>query len=541
MGDLAVALSTIPETLLEELKRYMCFGEVDEAALRSFLPSASPHFAQIIERFYRRIKEHPDALGVLGSDEQVQRLKGTLRQWLELLLQGPWDAAYYERRTRIGQVHVQISLPQRYMFGAMNLIRGELHHLVESEVRDSSQRIQLTAALNKILDIELAIMLESYRQAFVEKVQRSERLQREDLARQLALSEARYDEIVEKAEALISTADDTGKIVLFNAKCEQVTGLGREAAAGKRWLEIFVQEAERDEVAKLQQQVIGERGQQVSSYEGPVPTDDDAYHRVRWHFTTLPGTTPSLCAIGIDVTNEHELSVRTRRAERLAALGTMAAGLAHEIRNPLNSAHLQLNVARRRLSRNKNSESSNVIKAVELAETEMKRLASLVQDFLQFARPQPLRLSQVDLRSTAEMVIDLISHEANNGGVDVRLEPGTSVRVEADEEKVKQILLNLVRNSVEATGKGGHVLLRLRESDAIGEITIEDDGPGWPEDAPIFEPFFTTKDTGTGLGLAIVHRIVMDHGGTLNAHSRRGRTVFAIQLPRSREEAAVRP
>jgi signal transduction histidine kinase len=99
--------------------------------------------------------------------------------------------------------------------------------------------------------------------------------------------------------------------------------------------------------------------------------------------------------------------------------------------------------------------------------------------------------------------------------------------------------LNLLRNAIEATGPEGRVGVRIRQVAAMGEITVEDDGPGWDADSPIFEPFFTTKDTGTGLGLAIAHRIVMDHGGTLDADSRPGRTTFTIRFPRAYQSASL--
>jgi signal transduction histidine kinase len=108
-----------------------------------------------------------------------------------------------------------------------------------------------------------------------------------------------------------------------------------------------------------------------------------------------------------------------------------------------------------------------------------------------------------------------------------------------DEEKVKQVLLNLLRNAIEATGPDGRIAVRIRQVSAMGEITVEDDGPGWHADAPVFEPFFTTKDSGAGLGLAIVHRIVMDHGGTLDASSRPGRTTFTICFPRAYQGASL--
>src|SRR5439155_21894526 len=135
----------------------------------------------------------------------------------------------------------------------------------------------------------------------------------------------------------------------------------------------------------------------VGPFEGPVAPREGATRRVRWNLTTLPGPTePLLCAIGIDVTEEHELALRSRRAERLAALGTMAAGLAHEIRNPLNAAHLQLKVVQRRLARPAGADVDGARSAAELVSSEMKRLAMLVQEFLQFARPQPLRLADND-------------------------------------------------------------------------------------------------------------------------------------------------
>jgi signal transduction histidine kinase len=256
---------------------------------------------------------------------------------------------------------------------------------------------------------------------------------------------------------------------------------------------------------------------------------------VRWHFTTLPGRAePALCAIGIDVTNEHDLSVRTRRAERLAALGTMAAGLAHEIRNPLNAAALQLSVARRKLARGPTNELEPIDAAVGVAEGEMQRLAGLVDDFLQFARPQPLRLTLSDLRGVAQDVVELTAPEAAEKRISLTLAPGPAVPLELDVERIKQVLLNLIRNALEATGPSGHVVIAVGSSGSSAQLTVQDDGPGFATDAPIFEPFFTTKEQGTGLGLAIVHRIVMDHGGAVSAESRPGRTVFRLSLPIAR-------
>lgn len=527
---------TMPESVMSELRRYVRFGEEDEAALIAFADKASPYFGPITEHFYARLSEHEAARAVFSGPAQVNRLKGTLQEWMTLLLRGPWDDAYYERRARIGRMHVKISLPQRYMFGAMDLIRIELVEAANAEVAPS-ERDSLIRALHKIIDIELCIMLETYNEAYVAKVQRLERADKSRLEQQLAISEARYEEIVEKGEALIVTTDRTGTILLFNRKCEAMTGLSRTEASQHTWLELFAMPAERSALQSRTEQVMA--GQPVAPYEGNLPNTGEL-RRVRWHFTTLPGgTEPALCAIGIDVTQEHELGVRTRRAERLAALGTMAAGLAHEIRNPLNAAHIQLTVAQRRLLRSGASEPEGVRSAVELASSEMKRLAGLVEDFLQFARPQQLKIGFADLRETVITIVTLLEPEAQAAGIELVLAPGDSLRLAFDEEKIKQVLLNLIRNAIEAAPKTGtgRVRVGVDAAHGAGHFFVEDNGPGFPQDSPIFEPFFTTKEQGTGLGLAIVHRIVSDHGGSIDVETSEGKTLFSVSLPLTRGAA----
>lgn len=515
------------ETLFEELKRYVRFEAADQTCLRAFGPVAAPHFAAVADVFYARVVEHEEARAVFSGPDQIERLKHSLREWMRLLFEGPWDEAYFQRRLRIGRVHVQIALPQRYMMAAMNVVRTALIDVVARHPANDS--VQLRLAIHKLLDIELAIMLESYREDYVAHVQREERLERDDLQRQLALSEARYEEIVEKAEALIATFDREGRLLWFNAKCERLTGLSRADARGLVWLDLFVPAADHAAVrARLSSLSSGEA---AAAYEGAIPVIESGQCRVRWHFTTLPSRAePALCAIGIDVSNEHDLGVRTRRAERLAALGTMAAGLAHEIRNPLNAAHLQLTLADRKLSREP-IDLDGARAAVRVADAEMRRLGLLVQDFLEFARPQPLRLAPTDLQKTLEVTTALLEPEAQARGVALRLAPHGAVTVEVDEEKIKQVLLNLVRNAIEATGSSGHVDLQLSRKESQVEIVVRDTGSGLDADAPIFEPFYTTKEHGTGLGLAIVHRIVMDHGGAVGVRSAPGDTQFSVTLP----------
>jgi len=498
------------ESLLDELKRYVGFGPDDEEALRELRPVLEPSFRAIADEFYARLNLHDEARHVLRSPAQVERLKSTLADWMGEMLSGPWDAAYLARRARIGHMHVKIALPQRYMFGAMTLVRLHLGDLAaRHHRRDPERSARATRALARILDIELAIMLETYSEAFVERVQSLERQEKNRLVERLVLSEARYDEIVEKGEALIVTTEPDGRIVLFNRRCEALTGIDRATAASRTFWEIFGTHAEGAPV------------------ETAIASAERGQRWVRWHFTTLPASQGKLlCAIGIDVTDERALAMRTARAERLAALGTMAAGLAHEIRNPLNAAQLQLTLLQRRLPRG-----DVASQPAASAAAEIRRLGALVEEFLQFARPQPLRTARADLRATAQSVTALMAPEAVAAGVELALVPGDPVPAIIDEERLKQVLLNLLRNGFEASGKGGQVRIEVRLENGAARLEVADDGPGFADGDPVFEPFFTTKEGGTGLGLAIVHRIVTDHGGRIDAGRRAGWTVFTITLP----------
>ncbi|HEX8953478.1 MAG TPA: protoglobin domain-containing protein [Polyangia bacterium] len=166
------------ESVFEELKRYVAWSATDEAALRALHPHAAPHFSRIAEVFYARILGHEGARqALIGGESRVGQLKVTLIAWMDRLLAGPWDDEYFQLRCRIGRVHVRIALPQHYMFGAMNLVRRELNEIVDAEHGDDPDRFRRARiAVGKILDLELAIMLHTYREDLIAQQARTERL-----------------------------------------------------------------------------------------------------------------------------------------------------------------------------------------------------------------------------------------------------------------------------------------------------------------------------------------------------------------------------
>jgi signal transduction histidine kinase len=180
-----------------------------------------------------------------------------------------------------------------------------------------------------------------------------------------------------------------------------------------------------------------------------------------------------------------------------------------------------------------------MLEAVNVVADEIKRLAALVSDFLDFARPSPPKIEATSARALCERAVHLHAAKADEAHVTVTLDfPSRDPTLRVDAPKMEQVLLNLLVNAIEAVAptagrpSGGHVTLRARRLPRDVFFEIEDDGPGLPSaDAPIFDPFFSTKPNGTGLGLAISHRIVSDHGGDVTVDSKPGRTVFRVTLP----------
>ena len=167
-----------PFSVFQELLDYVGFGPADQAILRALHPGLAPEFPEVSELFYARILEYPPAREVLERGESsVGRLRHTLVGWMEGLFEGPWDEEYVERRARIGRVHVRIGLPQHYMFGAMNVLRRELSARISRLLPPQSPEHHVAqTALSRILDLELAIMLQTYREDLEAQKARTERM-----------------------------------------------------------------------------------------------------------------------------------------------------------------------------------------------------------------------------------------------------------------------------------------------------------------------------------------------------------------------------
>ena len=522
-----------PETLTEEVTRYVRFDATHAARVAALAPRVRPHFDRIVRLFYERIREHEDAHAVFRDEAQIARLQRSLARWLESLLSGHYDEAHFADTARIGQVHVIVGLPQRYMPLAMALIRGEIVRVAVAEL--GAEGAEVARSVDLLLDIELTVMMESYRRHF------DERIRAVTTGRFASGADGeivrRSAQAVELANVIVVGTDAAGNILLFNREAERTTGWARDECAGKNALELLFAEDTRARVRELfLSSAAG--GKTDVAFPATLSTRAKKAREVRWHLVRAQSAQndPSeaeLFFVGHDVTDETHLAERTHRAERLAAVGMLAAGLAHEIRNPLNGAHLHITFLERSLR--KMDAEPELMDAVRTVSMELQRLSSLVTEFLQFARPQTLSRTNTLLCDVVARAEAVLRPDAQRVGVTLITDlPASRVPVLADADKLEQVILNLARNAIEAfpAGAPGHVTLRVRRTPRRGVLEIEDDGPGLPgADAPIFDAFYSTKPGGTGLGLPIAHRIVTDHEGTLSVESAVGRTIFTVALP----------
>lgn len=222
---------------------------------------------------------------------------------------------------------------------------------------------------------------------------------------------------------------------------------------------------------------------------------------------------------------QHVLDERERveRSRRLDALRTMTSGFAHELRNPLNGAQLHLSW----LARSLESPSPDVRETIATIAGELQRLGRLVTDFLAYAEPRPTNRTATNVQRIVSLALDLAGTAP---GCALHVEPiANEVAVLGDEASLARALANLLANACEAARS--RVVVRAVVEPGAVRIEVEDDGAGIAAPARIYEPFYTTKPNGTGLGLSIVHRIVADHGGSIDADSSGGRTRFRMRIP----------
>jgi two-component system nitrogen regulation sensor histidine kinase GlnL len=355
----------------------------------------------------------------------------------------------------------------------------------------------------------------------------------------------RFTDVLASISDGIVVLDADGVLNDLNPAAEQLLGVATSQAAGlpveqlvagrpaNAWLAELARATLLEGLARRRSEDrLRARGQEVSVSAACAPVHDEQ------------GVLRGAVLVLHDLTLERALDTTTRRADRLAAMGTVALGLAHEIRNPLGGIKGAAQLLRAGLR------DPAQVQATDIIIREVDRLDGLVEQLRGLSTPPKLQIAPQNIHRILNDVLSLQRQTAEFGDITLRTEFDPSLpAVLGDRAQLTQVFLNLVKNAVDALGGHGqlivstrietryHVRRRSRRNQFLS-VTIADDGPGVPEHAQshLFSPFFTTKPRGTGLGLAVCHRIIAEHGGII-AHEPRpgGGARFRVTLPVSED------
>ena len=356
-----------------------------------------------------------------------------------------------------------------------------------------------------------------------------------------------HERTVESLMSGLLTTDTTGSITSFNPEAERITEVSAAAAIG----------------SDVEGVLPGVRSLMIDGSDS-----DTARVRSRTVFRSRSGTDFHLgvaayvlrdsegqagghVVIFQDLTEVVKMEAELRRSERLAAVGELAASIAHEIRNPLAAISGSIQILQR--GKTDASLGKESLRLMDIAIRETDRLNRLITDFLEYARPGRLASEPVDLRKLLNEVVEMLEKVVSDD-IQLAVEVESGLQVMGDPGQLKQVVWNLALNGVQAMPEGGKLQVQARslpertpqeplqegrsvveEKGAWAEIVVRDQGGGISPEAMdhIFDPFFTTKPEGSGLGLATVHRIVGEHGGSIGLEtSKQGGTEIHVRLPR---------
>src|SRR2546421_1751786 len=348
----------------------------------------------------------------------------------------------------------------------------------------------------------------------------------------LATLRALHERIVESIRSGVVTTDLQGRIYTCNAAAEEITGHTADALRGAEASILFGPLA-----GRIEESLRAAKDDQLSPrYEADCLTPDGLRIRLGYTISPLAGErgnkTSGLVITFQDLTHVRALEETSRRQDRLAAVGRVAAGIAHEVRNPLAAMRGAIQVLRSDVDGD-----SAQAELMEIILRESDRLNRIITDFLTYARPRRGELTEIDVREPLRETFTLLRHSPETRADHLIEEdyPDEPVRVLADGAALRQVFWNLARNALSAMPDGGKLRVELRHVPPNRlRINFTDAGRGMsPEQVErLFEPFSSSTTGGTGLGLSIVYQIIRDHGGTINVRSREGHgTTIIIELP----------
>lgn len=507
-----------------ELQQYVGWTADDARRVASLLSSVEPHFPALVEDFYAEIERHPAARRVVdGGAEQIHRLMGTLQVWLRQLFSGRYDSDYVSQRWRVGKRHVEIGLEQTFTNAALSRLRTGLIAKIDAE----PTTIQ---ALHKLLDLDLAIIEDAYQAEYMDRVRRVEK-ERTELIK--ARSDAAFGALLDTAPCMIVVVKPSWSIRYFSRFAEELTGFEAKEVVSGHFLELFVPAEAHERVAAVLLDVLN--GKPARSFEYRVLCKHGAVRSMLWNAEKLVDSEgrPHVLAVGQDISELKQAQEAALQSARLAAIGQMTAGLAHESGNALARMQMSLDALATDLG-----DRPELMEQVHTSQTAVEQLRKLLDEVRGYAAPLRLQREPLSIALAWRQAWDNLAmlRQGKSARLVEQIED-VGLECSIDLFRMEQVFRNLLENSLAACPASAVVKIRCSPSMLGGkpalEIRVSDNGPGLsPEQrARVFEPFFTTKSKGTGLGLAIAKRIVEAHGGHIEVGPNRPGAAFYLTMP----------
>jgi PAS domain S-box-containing protein len=357
--------------------------------------------------------------------------------------------------------------------------------------------------------------------------------EQERLREEAQRSERHLASVVECANDLVISLDPQGHVVTWNQAAERTSGLRSEQVRGRPLSSLCIPE-QRQQMTELLTRLT--RGESVRMGEIGLVTADGQEVPIAWSCSTMrddAGDVAGIVAVGRDLTERHQLQAQLIQSAKMASLGVMAGGIAHEVRNPL-----AIISASAQLLRERPDDARLRAECVEKVYSATERASQIIESLLRFARPKGEKTQHINLLAVLEETLDILAHQLALQNVRVRKAfPPDLPTVVGNPELLQQVFTNLILNARHAMPNGGTLTIRASATDRQ-EVTVafEDTGRGIPPENvdKVFDPFFTTMPVGTGvgLGLAISYSIIQQHHGTIDIESEVGEgSTFTVWLP----------
>ncbi|HUI05537.1 MAG TPA: protoglobin domain-containing protein [Verrucomicrobiae bacterium] len=498
----------------------------DGELLRALRPLLDTHIVAIEDAFYDQLLSFPETAQLLQDHTTVERLKKLQRDYLLRITEGRFDDAYFADRVRIGQAHERVGLSPRWYLLGYNIYFKLIVPLIRQfYAADADRSHETILALEKVFMLDASLAMEAYIAS--------------DRYRHLQQLES----IVNDSGDVIFSLDTDNRFRSWNRAAEHVFGWRADEILGKPFKVLVPPELLRGgELDRIDREVHGEGHYHSETVrlakDGrrvPVEVSVSLLHDPQ-------GQPIGRSAILRDITERKRLEAEKLRVERLAVIGAMSARLAHEIRNPLSSITLNIDLVHDEvdvLSRDDTAAANEARSLLRSIDSEVHRIQRVTEDYLQFARMPKPRRELVSLNEVLGQGLAFMESLFHATRVTLRTEFDPSLpSIHADEGQLWQAILNLIRNALEAMPEGGTLSVSTARNGSSAVLAVSDTGKGMglSEQEQIFKPFFSTKASGTGLGLPLTQQIVAEHGGSIRFESAPEKgTTFVIELPLPKE------